>query len=385
MARAHRRQCNHRAGRTVARLHSRRTKLSRRGESRSGGHNFMAGCRNCFPKPVGGLYCPLPKKGEWPPSRHRHLNFMRTDLLVRRTRKHFPRLDVAKIKIASIQKGGSDRKFYRIRCSAEQALILVKYNLEREENRQYVKIASFLTEHRIRVPEIYFHDADEGLIWLEDLGERDLYSYRDETWLVRRAFYESAIDQIATLHALPESLCIEMKQHLPAEFNSELYLWEQNYFFENCLDRIFKIDEAKLARLASLPVLQEIADRLASFTRVLVHRDFQSQNIIIRNSQAHLIDFQGMRPGLAEYDLASLVYDPYADLPESERAQLTDYYRGRQLENGIAINGDFDLKLRLCAIQRLMQALGAYGFLGLVKGHKHFLKHVAAAMNSSQR
>ena len=115
-----------------------------------------------------------------------------------------------------------------------------------------------------------------------------------------------------------------------------------------------------------------------------MHRDFQSQNIIIRNGQAYLIDFQGMRPGLAEYDLASLLYDPYVDLPESERAELTAYYRGRQRENGVAINGDFGIKLRLCAMQRLVQALGAYGFLGLVKGHKHFLKHVAAAMQSLQ-
>jgi N-acetylmuramate 1-kinase len=309
---------------------------------------------------------------------------MRTDVLVRRTRKHFPRLDVAEIKIAPIQKGGSDRKFYRIRCSPEQALILVKYSLERQENRQYVTIANFLAGHRIRVPEIYFHDADEGLIWLEDLGERDLYSYRDEPWLVRRAFYESALDQIATLHALPESACIEMKQHLPVEFNSELYLWEQNYFLENCLGRYFKIDKAKLAQLAALPALREIADRLASFPRVLVHRDFQSQNIIIRNGQAYLIDFQGMRPGLAEYDLASLLYDPYVDLPESERAELTEHYCGRQLENGISINGDFDLKLRLCAMQRLMQALGAYGFLGLVKGQKQFLQHVSNAVRSLQ-
>jgi N-acetylmuramate 1-kinase len=309
---------------------------------------------------------------------------MRTDLLVRRTRKHFPRLDVAQIKIAPIQTGGSDRKFYRIRCSAEQTLILVKYNRELEENRHYVTIANFLTEHRIHVPEIYFYDANEGLIWLEDLGARDLYSYRDENWLVRRAFYESALDQIAALHALPESVCIQMKEHLPVEFNSELYLWEQNYFFENCLGRLFKIDKARLAQIASLAALRESADRLASFPRVLVHRDFQSQNIIIRNGQAYLIDFQGMRPGLAEYDLASLLYDPYVGLSEDERTELTAYYRGRQLENGIAMNSDFDLKLRLCAMQRLMQALGAYGFLGLVKGHKHFLKHVAAAMQSLQ-
>jgi N-acetylmuramate 1-kinase len=310
---------------------------------------------------------------------------MRTDLLLRRTRKHFPRLDVAEIKIAPIQKGGSDRKFYRIRCSAEQALILVKYNLDREENRYYVTIANFLSEQRVHVPEIYFHDPEEGLIWLEDLGERDLYSYRDESWLARRAFYESALDQIATLHGLPESVCTEMKQHLPAEFNPELYQWEHNYFFENCLARYFKIDKAKLAPLAALHALNEIAERLASFPRVLVHRDFQSQNIIIRNGQAYLIDFQGMRPGLAEYDLASLLYDPYVDLPESERAELTAYYRDRQLENGIAINGEFELKLRLCAMQRLMQALGAYGFLGLVKGHRHFLTHIAPAMKSLQR
>src|SRR5216117_4255694 len=266
---------------------------------------------------------------------------MRTALLLRQTRMHFPRLDVDQITIKPIEKGGSDRKFYRIDCAADQKLILVKYNLDREENRHYVNIAQFLDTHGIRVPKIYFHDPVEGLIWIEDLGEQDLYSYRHESWLVRRAFYESALDQIATLHALPESVYIEVKQHLPDEFNSELYLWEQNYFFENCLGRLFKIEKTKLAQLASLPALQEIADRLASFPRVLVHRDFKSQNIIIRNGQAHLIDFQGMRPGLAEYDLASLLYDPYVDLAESERAELAAYYRGRQLESGMAINGDF--------------------------------------------
>jgi N-acetylmuramate 1-kinase len=297
---------------------------------------------------------------------------------------HFPRLDVGEIRIAPIQKGGSDRKFYRIRCSPEQTLILVKYNLEREENRQYVYIANFLGKHGIRVPEIYFHDPAEGLIWLEDLGESDLYSYRPETWFVRGALYESALDQVAMLHALPQEICVEMKEYLPAEFNAELYAWEQNYFFENCLGRYFKVDPVKVAALAALPALNEIAERLASFPRVLVHRDFQSQNIIIRNGQAYLIDFQGMRPGLAEYDLASLLYDPYVDLSESERAELIAHYRARQIANGFVLNGEFDLKLRLCAMQRLMQALGAYAFLGLVKGNKKFLEHIPGAVWSLQ-
>src|SRR5438067_705831 len=309
----------------------------------------------------------------------------KTELLLRQTRIHFPRLEEAKVKITPIEKGGSDRKFYRVRCSPEQTIILVKYNLEREENRHYVEIAEFLAAHKIRAPKIYFHDPAEGLIWIEDLGKTDLWSYRDETWLVRRAFYESALGEIVKLHCLPDQVTRSIQKNLPAEFDAALYRWEQNYFFENCLGRFFSIANEELSELAALDSLGRIAEDLAKRSRILVHRDFQSQNIIIRNGQAHLIDFQGMRPGLAEYDLASLLYDPYVDLPESERAELTAYYRDHQGENGIAINGDFDLKLRLCAIQRLMQALGAYGFLGLVKGHKHFLNHVAAAMQSLQR
>lgn len=301
---------------------------------------------------------------------------MRTQTLLRQTRRHFPRFNVDEVKIAPIEKGGSDRKFYRVRCSSEQSLILVKYNLEREENRHYVEIAQFLETHEIRAPRIYYHDADEGLIWLEDLGENDLFGYRGEPWLVRRAFYESALDEVRKLHRLPEHVCVEMHRHLPAEFNAALYLWEQNYFFENCLGRYFEVDKAKIDNVAAMPALQEIAENLAGRSRVLVHRDFQSQNILLRNSLAYLIDFQGMRPGLAQYDLASLLYDPYVDLTEDERNELLEHYCGEKPDQ------DFTETLRLCAMQRLMQALGAYGFLGLVKGHQHFLQHIPKAVSS---
>jgi aminoglycoside/choline kinase family phosphotransferase len=301
---------------------------------------------------------------------------MRTDLLLRQTRLHFPRFDVEGIKITPIEKGGSDRKFYRVRCSSEQSLILVKYDLTREENRHYVEIAQFLEEHEIRAPRIYYHDPEEGLIWLEDLGKNDLYSHRSEPWLVRRAFYDSALDEVRKLHELPESVCIEMRQLLPAEFNAALYLWEQHYFFDNCLGRYFKIDSARIESVVSLPVLAEIAESLAKQPRVLVHRDFQSQNILVRNGQAYLIDFQGMRPGLAHYDLASLLYDPYVHLTDAEREELLEHYCGGKPTD------DFYETLALCAMQRLMQALGAYGFLGLVKGHKDFLQYIPKAVES---
>ncbi|HLW35897.1 MAG TPA: phosphotransferase [Chthoniobacterales bacterium] len=301
---------------------------------------------------------------------------MKTELLLHQTRLHFPRFNVDEIKITPIEKGGSDRKFYRVRCSAEQSLILVKYNRDREENRHYVEIAQFLEAHEIRAPRIYHHDPDEGLIWLEDLGESDLFSSRNESWMVRRAFYESALDETRKLHQLPEAVCIEMRQHLPAEFNAALYAWEQSYFFENCLGRYFQIEQAKIDQVAQLPGFAKIAEHLAELPRVLVHRDFQSQNVLMRNGQAYLIDFQGMRPGLAHYDLASLLYDPYVDLTEAERKELLEHYCGEKPA------ADFLNTLQLCAMQRLMQALGAYGFLGLVKEHKHFLQHIPKAVSS---
>ncbi|MGN6720303.1 MAG: aminoglycoside phosphotransferase family protein [Candidatus Binatia bacterium] len=254
----------------------------------------------------------------------------------------------------------------------------MKYNKERAENRHYVRIAEFLTEHGIAVPKIYFHDSEEGLIWIEDLGQSDLFSFREESWLARGALYRSALDEIAKLHELPESEWSELDGEMPPEFNAALYRWEQKYFFENCLGRIFDLDERSQRELASLPALREIADRLAGLPRVAMHRDFQSQNIIVRAGHAYLIDFQGMRPGLAEYDLASLLYDPYMRLSPAEREGLWSYYAERR---GLESATEMGETLRLCALQRLMQALGAYGFLGLVKGNRQFLAHVPAALD----
>ncbi|MEO6970720.1 MAG: phosphotransferase [Chthoniobacterales bacterium] len=301
-----------------------------------------------------------------------------SETLLEQTRIRFPRFEDATVKIAPIEKGGSDRKFYRIQFSREQSVILVKYSREKIENQRYVEIAEFLTAQGIRAPRIHFHDPAEGLIWIEDLGERDLWSYRDESWLVRRAFYESALEEVAKLHRISEADSAAIRRDLPAQFDAALYLWEQSYFFENCCGRHFGWSAEKQQELATLPALQEIAERLASFPRVLVHRDFQSQNLIVRNGQAHLIDFQGMRPGLAAYDLASLLYDPYVHLTAPERAELLEFYRAAVA----ADDPDFAEKFQLCAMQRLMQALGAYGYLGHVKGNKSFLAHIPAAMQS---
>src|SRR5438045_4786631 len=148
-----------------------------------------------------------------------------------------------------------------------------------------------------------------------------------------------------------------IQKNLPAEFDAALYRWEQNYFFENCLGRFFGVAPDELSELAALDSLGQIANELADRPRVLVHRDFQSQNIIVRNGQAHLIDFQGMRPGLAEYDLASLLFDPYVTFSRAECEELLTDYESQRAAAGKAVASHSRDIFRLCGIHLFVQAL----------------------------
>jgi aminoglycoside/choline kinase family phosphotransferase len=297
------------------------------------------------------------------------------------TKERFPKTGNGNAAVTPLEKGGSERNFYRIRFG-DESMIFVKYSSNKEENRHYVDIALFLNGAGVPVPEIYQHDPEDGLIWMQDLGEQDLWSFRNVSWPPRRALYESTLDGVLRMHSQATELASGADLRLERVFDTDLYLWEQGYFFENCLGNYFQTSESELAELAALPALRGAAEALAVRPRVLVHRDFQSQNVMINEGTAWLIDFQGMRYGLAQYDLASLLYDPYVALTSDERCELLAFYKKRLEQLGISVESDFDEVFRWCALQRLMQALGAYGFLGLKKNRPDFLTHTPVALRS---
>ena len=284
------------------------------------------------------------------------------------------------VSVLPIEKGGSGRKFWRLHVGP-QTLILVRYGEDRPENKHYVAIARFLASVGVRVPVTYFHDETEGLILMEDAGETDLWSRRNDPWPQRRALYQRTLDQALILHTQAhrapgaDSLTI-----LQPVFDAALYRWEQDYFFEHCLGRHFGLAEKDWS--PAKPRLHEIAEHLGRQPRCLVHRDFQSQNIIIREGEVCLIDFQGLRPGLAQYDIASLLLDPYVTLTAAEREELLAHYLSGLHGPGRYEAPGFRALYDLCAMQRLMQALGAYGKLGHTDGRTPFLDHIPAALRS---
>jgi|ERR1700730_9601730 len=294
------------------------------------------------------------------------------------TRNLFPQRAESRIEILPLEKGGGQRLYYRIRFDDAESVILVKYNPDSVENLRFVAIANFLQAIGVNAPHILHHDPERCLIWTEDLGDVDLWRHRKDPWEIRERQYQSALDQVSALHRADHLRGAEL--HLQQGFDEALYRWEQNYCFENCFGRCFGLPENELASLRGHPTFGKLAHDLASYPRVLIHRDFQSQNIILRNEQAYLIDFQGMRLGLPEYDLASVLYDPYVSLTDEERRTLMHYYWEHH-HAGLSVE-EFEQTYLKCALQRLMQALGAYGFISLVGKKPEFFRHIEPARKS---
>ncbi len=293
------------------------------------------------------------------------------------TAERFPLYTPDTLALEPLEKGGSDRKFYRVSAPGRESLIFVQYGQLREENKHYVEIGAFLAEAGVRVPAMLWHEETEGRIWMEDLGDLDLWAFRHRPWSERRPLYEATLREVRRLH----TAAVRLPGALPAlqlqgAFDEALYVWEQQYFFTHCLGRHLGVPKPR-----GTETLAAVAAELAALPRFLVHRDFQSQNIVVKDGAPCLIDFQGMRFGLPQYDLASLLLDPYVDLSAEEQEALLSFYVGLVREEGGSVDErEFKRVYWLCAAQRLMQALGAYGFLGYERGRADFLAHIPVAL-----
>ena len=269
---------------------------------------------------------------------------------------------------------GSDRAFYRLQWQGRRAILAV-HGLERPENDSYAPLAIALSEVGVPVPAVLALSESDRWLAMDDLGDRDLLAnLRDAPTESREELYAPVLETAATLHAKGRERFRDGRDaHLlqPA-FSDDVYRWERELFAKYLLrGRLGLADDAIAAIDGELRVC---ADKLLDATPVLVHRDFQSTNVFLRDGRAWLIDFQGMRFGAAAYDLASLLCDPYAALPPALRERLLARYAA------LVPWGEETIRLfPYAAVQRLVQALGAYGRLSALPGTGRFAQHIAPA------
>ena len=274
----------------------------------------------------------------------------------------WPRADVA---CGFLGARGSDRSFWRFVHGDDRAIAIEYDDEKRPENARYASHARLLAEAGVPVPRVLADVPSAKALALEDIDGDSLEDRANRRGADLLKLYAPVVKALRVMHEKGTEAALAQDVTLEPPFGPELYAWERDLFETYCVKERFGYD--------AMPkdVRTELEDVAAELTRqrpVLVHRDFQSSNVLYRaDGSFAFIDFQGMRLGAAAYDLASLLYDPYVPLDEKSRASLARLYPVEKLAFG--------------AVQRLVQALGAFGRLASV-GQPQFGRHVAPALQN---
>lgn len=279
--------------------------------------------------------------------------------------------------IEKITPGGSDRIFYRCLVRDKETYILVW-----DKNLQgFLQLQKHLNDRGIAVPDVFWSDEASSLLLLEDLGNKSLYKLvKGKRGKLK--LYKMVIDELVKLQidGYVDAPIIE-------NYDLEHIKWEHTYFKRYFLRQycdlkpkaIKKID-SELERLA-----KDVNRKIRPWKNFLMHRDFQSQNIYIKDRSVKIIDFQSARIGPLTYDLSSLLRDPYVRVTPIEEKKLIAYYLKRLKAKRIRIKkSEFNVLYQLTSIQRNMQALGAYANLFLNKEKVQFEQYIPRGLELLQ-
>jgi aminoglycoside/choline kinase family phosphotransferase len=305
------------------------------------------------------------------------------DVLKTLFEKHF-HSPVERVQPIQGELGASGRKLIRLTGSGNVTAIGVLYDV-REENVAFVEFSKHFHALGLPVPEIYAEDLNQGAYIEEDLGDTTLFEFLSKNRkggdispqaveIYRKAVAVLPRFQVEAGRDLNYTVCYPR-----AVFDRQSIAWDLNYF------------KYYFLRLAGIPFNEQLLEndfsRLTKFLLTadldyFLYRDFQSRNIMLRDSQPFFVDYQGGRKGALQYDIASLLFDAKADLPPELRAQLLDLYFERLTDFTRLDREAFMRHYYSYVYLRIMQALGAYGFRGFYERKPHFLQSVPYALEN---
>ncbi|MEW5911680.1 MAG: phosphotransferase [Thermodesulfobacteriota bacterium] len=300
-------------------------------------------------------------------------------------RRHWPGGDPGPLQAEVIAADGSMRRFLRL-TGGGRSLVALSNPDNPPENRAWQGLAGHLAALGLPVARVLAADLASGRFLMEDLGRSSLMeaalAQADDAEAVA-GLYEPVLALLARLQAqgaagLDLSLCYDGPELTP-EF---LLDQEAGYFLRELVLGAagLRPEELPPGLADELRALCELAGRAGP--RGLVHRDFQSRNIVYDSGRYGLVDFQGARLGPAQYDLASLLHDPYVQLGWGLRRRLLARYLALRGAEGPFDAQAFGAGWAAVSASRLMQALGAFSFLTRRRNRPHFAASVAPALAS---
>ena len=285
-------------------------------------------------------------------------------------------------RIEILPQSGSDRRHFRIHHPKGSCIATYGHNVP--ENETFIYFSEHFFEHRLPVPKIYALSEDQTIYLQEDLGDVSLLNrleaegFCDNIYnLFRLSLHRLAELQVKGHNGLDYTRCLTNQ-----EFGKQAIMADLLYFKYYFLDALRKAyDKQKL--IDDFEVLSTYLTRTEY--KYFMFRDFQSRNILVSDDDTvHFIDYQGGMQGAPQYDVASMLWQARANLPENWKTSLLDHYIDsfEQIVNSPVDRDLFKSQYNGYVLIRLLQVLGAYGFRGLFERKAQFLTSIPQALKN---
>ncbi len=316
------------------------------------------------------------------------------NLVGRFLKQHRPSCPLPDFQVSALTPDGSERLYYRITTPQNMPFIAVDARgtgLDNQppsgvsQNQSFILIRDHLSALGFPVPELLLQNHNSDFYLLQDLGDTTLYlTIQKQGWGQQTIdLYQKTISLLLRLQSVAVEKFDPSWCYAGAYYDQQLILeHELNYFLKAfvigyCRQEILSDTWHKL-QSEFKTITSAAATAPADF---FLYRDFQSKNIMLKDQQTFLIDFQGARLGPYYYDLAALINDPYTDIPRPLREQLKKDYFDKL---SIILNAEapssekFNYFFSLFSLIRTLQTLGAFGYL-TNRDKGHFQKYIKPA------
>ncbi len=271
----------------------------------------------------------------------------------------------------------SERQYFRYQSPSGEAVILTAYPEPFDPDTfTYQQVYHLLREIGLPVPEIIALDGELGIVLQEDLGDESLQDrLLTAAEKERGELLHQAIDHIVTIQqegtkALKPEYAASVLAFDEEKLNSELLFFHRHFLGGY---RGLKVTKEE----SLMEEFTRLSTELAGLPRLLCHRDYHVRNLMLKDGKMYIIDFQDARQGPPSYDVVSLLKDSI-DLDTQEVDEYRDYYLSRaSLTRKVE---DFLRQFHLMCIQRLLKALGTYGFQITQRGNALYQQYVSGSL-----
>lgn len=284
----------------------------------------------------------------------------------------------ARLKVKKLTGGGSSRTYYRMSARYD-ASVIGTIGSDIRENEAFIALDKFYLRNHLPVPEVLAVSDDKSCYIQQNLGDVSLYDEISKSGVNApevRKLLSQTMGMLAEFHAVgADGFDLSYCYPRPA-MDRQAVEWDLNYFKYDFLKLTgITFDEQKLQD--AIDFFGEMINAVGINTLVL--RDFQSRNVMIYSGRPYVIDFQGARLGNGLYDVASFLWQARIALPDSEKWTLAEEYVAAASNRGLSYGEDWAASLRIMALFRMLQVLGAYGFRGLFEKKAQFLLSIHQA------